>query len=231
MIHTDAVNAAFFFGMKRPANFYFIRHGESEGNVQGILQGRLDFPLSAAGREQAAERGRLLRQALAEQEPGSIRIRCSPLRRAWETAEIMVGELFPGSSAVPIEPMEDLQEMRVGEWTGMTMRERQEKDPLLWKRFRAQSWDAVPGAENSSELYRRALRIWGELRETVQGEKDDKNMDAILAISHYGIIQWIIKSTLGCRTWFPEIGIDNCSLSSLQVEPQAGMIWNALGQR
>ena len=38
-------------------NIYFLRHGESEGNVAGIAQGLADFPLSARGRVQAAAAG------------------------------------------------------------------------------------------------------------------------------------------------------------------------------
>ena len=34
-------------------DFYFLRHGESEGNSSRLLQGRGDYPLSEAGRQQA----------------------------------------------------------------------------------------------------------------------------------------------------------------------------------
>ena len=37
-----------------PMEIMLLRHGESEGNAQGRMQGRRDYPLSALGREQAA---------------------------------------------------------------------------------------------------------------------------------------------------------------------------------
>jgi broad specificity phosphatase PhoE len=66
---------------------YLIRHAEVE-NPQRVLYGHLPgFPLSARGRDQAAELGRRLRDA------GIKRIVHSPLERAAETARIIASQL------------------------------------------------------------------------------------------------------------------------------------------
>jgi probable phosphoglycerate mutase len=66
---------------------YLVRHADVE-NPNRVLYGHLPgFPLSAEGREQAAELGRRLRDA------GIRRILHSPLERAAETAHIMAAEL------------------------------------------------------------------------------------------------------------------------------------------
>ena len=69
---------------------YLVRHGESEWNRIGRIQGRRESPLTGAGRAQAAALGRMLREVLPD--PG-IDIVASPLDRAFETATIIAGEL------------------------------------------------------------------------------------------------------------------------------------------
>ena len=69
---------------------FLVRHGQSEWNRIGRIQGRSESPLTALGREQARALGRLLRSALPD--PG-IDIVASPLSRAFETAAIIAGEL------------------------------------------------------------------------------------------------------------------------------------------
>ena len=59
---------------------YVIRHGRTEANAAGLLQGRLDPPLDDVGRSQAA--------ALVGALPTLDRLVCSPLRRARETASV-----------------------------------------------------------------------------------------------------------------------------------------------
>ena len=61
----------------------FLRHGQTDWNREGRLQGRSDPPLNATGLAEAAEAAR----RLAQQEVG--RIVSSPLSRAGQTAEIV----------------------------------------------------------------------------------------------------------------------------------------------
>ncbi|MCC6103484.1 MAG: histidine phosphatase family protein, partial [Olegusella sp.] len=61
---------------------YFMRHGEAYWNVMGKMQGQVNIPLTARGRQQAEQAARLL-----EGIPFSLCF-SSPLSRAYETAEI-----------------------------------------------------------------------------------------------------------------------------------------------
>lgn len=63
--------------------FYYIRHGESEGNVLKLCQGQLDFALTELGRDQAHAAAESLRGR------GITTIYFSPLIRAAETAQII----------------------------------------------------------------------------------------------------------------------------------------------
>ena len=64
---------------------YFIRHGETEENKKGRIQGRKDFPLNEKGKLQAKQAG----QYLKEHNITFDAIYSSPLTRAYETASII----------------------------------------------------------------------------------------------------------------------------------------------
>lgn len=90
-----------------------VRHGETDWNADGRLQGQTDRPLSDFGRRQA----RQLAEDLADEELDAIY--SSDLARARETAET-VGERL--SLPVAFDP--DLREKDWGTWEGLTAVER-----------------------------------------------------------------------------------------------------------
>ena len=91
-------------------NIYLIRHGETDWNLQGKLQGREDIELNDTGRMQAGK------SAIALKDTGVKVILTSPLIRAVETANI-ISESLEGSYVI-IE--EDLIERDFGVLSGMT---------------------------------------------------------------------------------------------------------------
>jgi broad specificity phosphatase PhoE len=94
-----------------------IRHGQSEWNAQGRWQGHADPPLSEAGEAQAR---------LASYRLGMFdAIHCSDLQRASHTAEIIAAQLGVG----PVEVDDRWRERGVGEWTGLTRAEIDERWP------------------------------------------------------------------------------------------------------
>jgi broad specificity phosphatase PhoE len=90
-----------------------VRHGETDWNADGRLQGQTDRPLSDFGRRQARE--------LAETFEGDQieAIYSSDLDRARETAEIVAERL---GLSVDLDP--DLREKNWGTWEGLTPAER-----------------------------------------------------------------------------------------------------------
>lgn len=91
------------------------RHGETDHNVAGRVQGRVDVPLNATGTAQAVQAAR----ALAALRPS--RIVSSPLARARATAQVLAEELGGGTgAAVPVDVVEDLVERSFGAWEGLT---------------------------------------------------------------------------------------------------------------
>ena len=108
---------------------YITRHGETEWNAEGRIQGHTDVPLSERGREQA--------QMLARRLAG-VRIDAaysSDLSRAAETARVALGE-----RDVPLAFTSDLREYNKGVFEGMTAAEYQRKFPHLFEASMRTTW-------------------------------------------------------------------------------------------
>ena len=185
-------------------NFYFLRHGKSEGNDKDIVQGHLDFPLSSEGREQAGRTGAWFADK-------NIRtLLCSPLSRAAQTAAIVAEE----AGLPKPRQLESLREMNTGAYTGLTLEEAREKYPDMWPRFQAASWEGVEGAEKIESLRERSTAVLAALVKEVAGYSGKAG---ILAVSHAGFLQWIIKSICGGTSWFPLFPMGHCGVYQLSV--------------
>lgn len=86
---------------------YLARHGQTEWNVAGRRQGRLDSPLTPLGLKQARRNAELL---------DVDAVFTSPLGRARRTAEIL-------ARGLPIQILDDLAELDHGLWSGLTSAE------------------------------------------------------------------------------------------------------------
>ena len=87
---------------------YLLRHGQTQFNLKGLVQGRCDSPLTELGVSQAHAAGAWL----AEQNVAFARIVSSPLGRAHDTARIAAEELSRGAAAgmCPEPPAVELEE-------------------------------------------------------------------------------------------------------------------------
>ena len=111
---------------------WILRHGQTEWNVAGRLQGRLDSPLTETGLAQARAQGAILRRALGGR---AVAVLASPSGRAWRTAGIATRGL-----GLTVRPEPDLREIDIGDWQGRhaddiraTLPADQAADPHLWK--------------------------------------------------------------------------------------------------
>lgn len=89
--------------------FYFLRHGQTDWNLENRAQGQVDVPLNAAGIAQAESACALV------QNLGIETICSSPLSRALDTAEIIGATL-----SKPIEVLPELTECSWGEKEGQS---------------------------------------------------------------------------------------------------------------
>jgi broad specificity phosphatase PhoE len=114
-----------------------VRHGETDWNAEGRLQGHTDRPLNDHGRRQA--------RALADRLVGDdiVAVYSSDLSRAHETAEI-IGERL----GLPVVTDPDLRERNWGNWEGLTGAERDRVDHV-----------GEPREEHTARVLRAVQRI------------------------------------------------------------------------
>ena len=127
---------------------YYIRHGETEWNALGRLQGVQDIPLNERGRTQSVHAGHILADLLRRDgsSASSIGFVASPLGRARQTMDLVRGVLKLPLSGYAID--DRLREIGYGEWEGSTLAEMQAKDPDLFARRQIEKWTvAPPGGE------------------------------------------------------------------------------------
>ena len=144
----------------------FVRHGETDYNASGRLQGQRDIPLNGRGRAQASAIGRALKKAMPEaiaMLEGAEAFVASPLVRVRETMELARAALGLPPQRYALEPA--LKELTFGEWEGLTWPEVEKRDPAGARARAADKWNfAPPGGESYAMLAER-LEPWLESRD------------------------------------------------------------------
>jgi probable phosphoglycerate mutase len=148
---------------------YYVRHGETDFNVEGRLQGRRDTLLNARGRQQAIECGNLLRDLFARERcrADDFAYVASPLRRARETMELLRTTL--GLDRVSYATDDRLMEISYGDWEGLTLPEIEARMPGALAERERDKWDFTPpGGESYRELTNRISEWYAAMtRDTV----------------------------------------------------------------
>lgn len=161
---------------------YFVRHGETEYNRRGIVQGRgIDSTLNENGREQA--------EALAERlrDRSFSAIYASPLRRTRQTAAILAQH----HQHTPVQYLADLEEMAWGIYEGEPPSE--ERDRVLdamKQRWRQGAYDEpIEGGESIRAVQQRALRAVDHITAQEQGSN-------VLIVTHGRFLRVVLASIL-----------------------------------
>ena len=154
---------------QRRPTVYYIRHGETDWNVRGRLQGRHDVPLNARGRAQAMRCGEILRELFARDglSVSELDFVSSPLGRARTTMELARAPLGLPADGYRIEPQ--LAEIAFGEWEGFTIAQLHSRDPQRIAAREQDKWHFVPPGGESYQAVSLRMREWyeGLARDTV----------------------------------------------------------------
>lgn len=154
---------------------YLVRHGETQSNARGVLQGALDSPLTRRGRQQALD----VAAALRARNVLPALMLASPQGRAQTTLEI-IREALPALKGVParIEPC--LAEMNYGTCQGVPLAS------LPFDPWTPKDGAARFGGETGREVQLRAL---GGLLGVM-----DKASGNVLAVSHGTVMSHLLEA-------------------------------------
>lgn len=160
--------------------FTVVRHGETEANLDGILQGQLDTALNPRGIRQAELAARRL-----EEEPFDLAF-SSDLRRAMETAERIAAP-----HRIPVRPMPALREWNLGDLQGKKWSELAQQYKEVMDAFKSETGDvAVPGGERRSDFYFRVGNALDTFPKEFPGKK-------ILLVTHGGVLKAVFRHIVG----------------------------------
>lgn len=140
-----------------------MRHGQTEANAAQIMAGSIDSPLTALGRQQAAD----ARDVVAALPVKPVAVFHSQLSRARETAEIVNEAL-----GAPMFEDSDLAEIHAGEWEGVKY------DACI---HFLDEWMQAPGGETPDDFFERVRR--GKSRAI------GKFNEPVLIVCHGGVMR------------------------------------------
>ena len=190
--------------MLEPTRIIAIRHGETTWNVDARIQGRLDIPLNATGRQQAE------RMALALKDDPITAVYASDLARAWETAQYL-----GRARGLPVKPEAGLRERGFGAFEGKTFAEIEALLPDQSRRWRKRDPEFAPaGGESLLALNQRVVEATERLAARHPGE-------LIALVGHGGVMDVLYRAATGLhiqapRTW----ALGNAAINRLLWTPQ-----------
>lgn len=157
-------------------NLYFVRHGETEWNVQKKIQGSTDVPLNDNGLLQAHRLAEDLKRQKKEGKIHPVRVYTSPQLRAAKTAEFAAEAL-----KVACVPCDALREMDLGEWEGSNwdiIKKNYGEVYTYWNEHRR--YTRTPGGESYQDVLARTLAALAEIL-----ERETKD---VLIVTHSAIL-------------------------------------------
>lgn len=178
-----------------------LRHGQTDYNAAGRMQGHLDSHLTVLGRAQADAVGPMIAVLAPD------RLLASDLSRAHDTATAVGAAV---GLAVTVDPR--LRETHLGDWQGLTVADVEAKWPGAIAAWRSDPAWTPPGGESRIDVVRRSLPVIDELDEAY-ADPDGTTV----AVAHGGVIAGLVCALLGLppHTWPSIGGLGNCRWASL----------------
>ena len=174
-----------------------LRHGQTDYNIDGRMQGHIDSNLTAEGHDQAAAAA----PVLAELAPD--RVISSDLRRAVDTAEVVAA-----ACGLPVKFDARLRETHLGHWQGRTVAEIDRDYPGAIAEWRSDPAWAPPGGESRIAVVARSRPVVDEL----EAEFADARSETVLLVAHGGMIAGLVTGLMELphSTWPSFGGLGNC---------------------
>ncbi len=183
-----------------PTRFCIVRHGETDWNAERRIQGQIDIPLNATGRDQAAAAA----AGLAGQRFDAIY--SSDLARTWQTAQAIATALN-----LPLVAAPTLRERHYGHMQGLTGEEARLSCPAVHAAHAAR--DPEHDLDGGESLARFAKRVTTTLRNLA----DVHTGQTLLLIAHGGVLDIAYRLATGRDLVEPrDFPIPNAGLNWLE---------------
>jgi probable phosphoglycerate mutase len=170
-----------------PHRLIFIRHGETNWNAEGRLQGRQDIPINGRGRAQAVSAGKDALKYIKRTGIEDLHFVASPLHRTRETMELAREAMGLDPFAYETDPR--LVELTFGDWEGLTWPEVKAREPNAATGREHNKWMYQPPKGESYAMLADRLRPW---LETVTRDT--------LVVSHGGVARALMALIGGIST-------------------------------
>jgi len=184
-----------------------VRHGETDWNVAGRLQGQLDLPLNATGRTQAAQAA----AALASEPLAAIY--ASDLARAWDTAAPIAA-----TQGLAARPEPGLRERHFGHWQGATRAEIAGRSAQDAAHLKARTPDFTPSGGESLRTFAQRVQA------TVEALATRHAGQTLLLVTHGGVLDVLYRLAHGLALDAPR-GWDVPNAGLNQLRWRDGRLW------
>lgn len=179
----------------------FLRHGQTDWNVEGRLQGQRDVPVNDKGRAQARRNGEVIANTVPD--VATFDFVASPLGRARETMEIARTAMGLDPKAYRLD--ERLREITFGDWESHTLAEIREREPAQVAARERDKWGFRPPGGESYERLAHRVRPWLE-----------ELSRPTMVVAHGGV---------GRVLWIELAGVDPAAAVALDIPHDRVFLW------
>ena len=192
-------------------NWYFLRHGQINSNLNKVYSGRSDEPLNAHGLEQAHQAAELVSLQSID------RIISSPLARAGQTATVVAAA---NNLKVSFDPA--FNEMIFGPWEGLSEARVKQQYPLEWTLWKSQSQSQELKLRGRETLEQLQARVIAGMRHVEAETKAEGKGNSILVVSHVAVIRVVaLYAQDRPLSEYKSIEVDNCQLFPISISEEA----------
>lgn len=178
-----------------------VRHGQTKSNTNGFYMGWSDEDLNDVGYTQAHS----LSSRLADLRVASVY--SSPLQRTCTTAIILAKP-----HDLEVQTLDDLIEIRLGDWQGLHKDEISQRWPEIWQQSRIDPSEiTLPNGESFTQVTERAVRIFDKIVAANQGKQ-------VVIVTHEIVVKVLAAHVLGTsNSIYRKFELNNASLSVVRI--------------
>ncbi|MDX8385850.1 MAG: histidine phosphatase family protein [Gallionella sp.] len=179
-----------------PTRICFIRHGETDWNLEKRIQGQIDIPLNETGRSQA------LAMTFNAAHHSFADIYSSDLMRAQETAEKLAER-----EGLEVKPLPQLRERHYGIFQGV-IKDELDRHPEAYAHYMARDVDY--DFETGESMHALVARVEAAVDHMVSHH----NGETIAAVCHAGVLDILYRKATNRPLHTPrDFAVPNCALN------------------